>query len=173
VYLGRRYCPTSAFIASNDPLTVKAGLSLRVDAAINESYIGIGTMWCDLSGNGNHMNWSASAAPLFTSFNGFGILRTSPITGKRNAIASVAYNNLRTGSAPYSVTVAFKPNSIASSKVLVSMGNPADTTVGDVITPISIGSAGKFAGGSYNCATSNTGCTWSSAVEVSPSTLQV
>jgi hypothetical protein len=149
------YCPacsSGAYSAANDPLTVKNGLSLRIDAGISASYAGFGTAWCDLSGNGNHMSWSASTAPAFSTFNGYGVLSTTPIVGVAGAVSSVAYNNLRVLSSSYSVVAAYRPNSVSGNPVLLSAGNPSvwpNIPNGNIIHPVLINTAGRYAGGSY------------------------
>jgi hypothetical protein len=47
---------------------IKRGLVLHLDAAINDSYIGTGTIWYDISGNDN--NATLTNGPTFSSTNG-------------------------------------------------------------------------------------------------------
>ena len=74
ILCGLIVCPSGVYTAANDPLTVKTGLSLRIDAGIAASYPGSDTVWCDLSGYGNHLTWPASAAPKYLTYNGYGVL---------------------------------------------------------------------------------------------------
>ena len=104
--------------------------------------------WCDLSGNGNHIYWSSAAAPLYTTFNGYGVLRTTPTLATLSAISTQTYNNLPTGSQAYSVVAVFKPNSLTASKHLFSAGYPAGGN-GLLVQPIHINVNGKFTGGAY------------------------
>ena len=111
------------------------------------------------------MYWSSAAAPLYTTFNGYGVMRTTPTLATLNAISSQTYNNLPTGSQSYSVVAVFKPNSVAS-KVLFTAGS----IVGgerQKVHSICIGSNLTFVGGTYPALG-----TWSSSVGTSPSTSQ-
>ena len=141
-------CSASAYSAADDPLSIKNGLTLRVDAGLAASYPGTGTTWCALSGNGNHMYWSSNAAPLYTTFNGYGVLRTTPTTGTLSAISTQTYNNLPTGSQSFSVVAVFKPNSLTPGTVLLSAGYPAAVS-GLLVHSIIINGNVKFTGGAF------------------------
>ena len=153
-------CSVSAYSAADDPLSIKNGLILRVDAGLSASYPGTGTTMCDLSGNGNHMHWSAAAAPLYTTFNGYGVLRTTPVIATLSAISTGTYNNLPMGSQPYSIVVMFKPNSLAPTRVLVT-----SPLTGKLNHLMGINENTRYAGGS-----SGLGSTWTSSEGVVPST---
>ena len=53
---------------ANGPRIVTDGLVLHLDAANRKSYVGSGTTWTDLSGNGN--NGTLTNGPTFSSSNG-------------------------------------------------------------------------------------------------------
>ena len=159
-------CSASAYSAADDPLSIKNGLTLRVDAGLAASYPGTGTTWCDLSGNGNHMYWSSDASPLYTTFNGYGVLRTTPTIGTLNAISTQSYNSLPTGSQAFSVVAVFKPNSLTTASVLVTAGSPSLTS-GQLVQPVAINPSTKYAGGLYD----GLG-TWTASVGTAPSTSQ-
>jgi hypothetical protein len=57
---------------SGGPDIVEDGLVLILDAANTESYPGSGTVWTDLSGNGN--NGTLTNGPIFSSINGGSIV---------------------------------------------------------------------------------------------------
>ena len=55
-------------VYSNGPSIVRDGLVLHLDAAARNSYPGSGSVWYDLSGNGNHGTFAAgTASPTFSS----------------------------------------------------------------------------------------------------------
>jgi hypothetical protein len=132
-----------------DPLIVKSGLSFRVDASLQSSYPGSGTTWYDLSGNGNHLTWISSVAPVLTSYNGFGVMRITPTVSTVRAIKTSTYKGLRTGSSPYTAVAAYKLNAQCSGCTLISLGNRSDTTAGDIIHPLGITFQNRYCGGSY------------------------
>jgi hypothetical protein len=57
-------------IDQNMPVNIVPGSILNLDAANTSSYIGSGTSWNDLSGNGNHVTLPSTLASSFTSTNG-------------------------------------------------------------------------------------------------------
>ena len=119
---------------------------------------------CDLSGNGNHMFWSSDAAPLYTTFNGYGVLRTTPIVATQSAISTQTYNSLQTGSQPFSVVAMFKPNSITPHKIFFTAGNPSGG-YGQTFHSIAINDESKYVGGAWG-----TLGTWGSKLGTDPST---
>jgi hypothetical protein len=139
-----------------------AGLVLWLDADNTSSYSGTGNTWFDLSGNNNHISWSAPA-PQFTTDNGIKVIKTTDATGALRAMVSSNYNNLPTGNQPYTAISFFKPNSTAAAKMLLSLG-PANNLCAQ-IHPIAINYLGKYSGG----ACGGLG-TWSRNTGISPST---
>ena len=95
------------------------------------------------------MYWSSAAAPLYTTFNGYGVLRTTPTISAANAISTQTYKNLPTGSDPYSVVAVFKPNSVEGHRFLVTAGLPESSPYSTLINPIAINPASKYVGGCW------------------------
>lgn len=140
------------------------GLMLNLDASNKQSYDGNGTSWTDLI-SGNQIQWSSSLAPVFKIDNGVSVFSTTPTIGTTRAFTSIGYSNLREGNGAYSVMAIFKPNSVTSTTMLVSMGPASSTCDGSIIHPISINPYGKFSGG----ACGGLG-TWSLNTGVTPTT---
>ena len=65
---------------------VKRGLVLHLDATINDSYVGTGTIWYDISGNDN--NATLTNGPTFSSTNG-GIINFDGV----NDYATIPYSS--------------------------------------------------------------------------------
>lgn len=157
IYLIENYLSNKYGIASKND-----GLMFNLDATHQQSFDGNGTTWTDLV-SGNEITWSTSAAPTFKIDKNISCFSTTNSNTTKWALLSNGYNNLRTGNGAYSVMAIFKPNSIASAKMLVSMGPASSTCDGSIIHPIGIGTNGKFAGG----ACGGLG-TWQSATGVTP-----
>lgn len=151
-YLSNKY----GVAGSND------GLMLNLDASNKQSYDGNGTTWTDVVSE-NQVEWTSAAAPIFKMDKNISCFSTTNSNTTKWALLSTGYNNLRTGNGAYSVMAIFKPNSIASAKMLVSMGPASSTCDGSIIHPIGIGTNGKFAGGA--CGGSGT---WQSTIGVTP-----
>ena len=118
------------------------------------------------------MYWSSAAAPQYTTFNGYGVLRTTPTTGTLSAISTQTYNNLPTGSQPFSVVAVFKPNSLAGLatggiRILFSAGNATASSNGQLVYPIALNGYLKYTGGAYG----GLG-TWLSTAGIAASTSQ-
>ena len=141
-----------------------AGLVMHLDADNTSSYSGTGNTWFDLSGNNNHISWSAPA-PQFTTDNGIKVIKTTDATGVLRAMVSTNYNNLPTGNEPYTAISFFKPNSTDAAKMILSLGPANNLCGGTQIHPIGIGTSGKYAGGS--CGGLGT---WQDNTGVTPST---
>ena len=121
-----------------------SGRVFHVDAGQASSYPGSGSAWYDLSGRGNHMYWvPATISPAFGTFNGFRVLRTTPLTvpstGYLRPVVSSTYNGIRVNSEPYSAVAVFKVNVLANNKVLLSFGPANNECSGRSIHPISTG----------------------------------
>jgi hypothetical protein len=122
------------------------GLMLNLDATNKQSYDGNGTAWNDVV-SGNQVQWSSSLAPVYKIDNGVSVFSTTPTIGTTRSILSSGYTNLREGNGAYSVMAIFKPNSLTTYQMLVSLGPASSTCDGSIIHPIGIGAGGKFAGG--------------------------
>lgn len=159
IYLVENYLSNKYGIAGTND-----GLMLNLDASNQQSFDGNGTTWTDLV-SANEISWSAAAAPTFKIDKNISTFSTTNSKATNWAILSNGYNNLRTGSGAYSVMAIFRPNSITSEKMLVSMGPATSTCDGSIIHPIGIGTGGKFAGG----ACGGLG-TWQMSTGVTPTT---
>ena len=148
---------------THSPRIITDGLVLCLDAANRQSYPGSGTVWNDLSNNGNNFSWS-SPAPTFTTYNNIPVISTTPTYTSLRAVKSTTYNGMRTGTGSYTAFSFFRPNQTTSYKILISFGPANSNCNGENIHPIGIGN-GKFVGGS--CGGLGT---WSDSSGVTPTT---
>eukprot|EP00386_Alphamonas_edax_P004865 GDKI01015321.1.p1 GENE.GDKI01015321.1~~GDKI01015321.1.p1 ORF type:complete len:674 (-),score=176.85 GDKI01015321.1:143-2164(-) len=148
-------------------VTLASDVVLYLDSHIPESLTAGATKWSDLSGNGNHIGWSVSAAPEIVKDGSFTVVKTTPTTQALRAMCSTKYVNGITGSQSYTVVSVFKPNTVdtGDGKALFSMGKAEGTCSSDSLTPISIGGWYKFTGGV--CGSNDQG-TWLDGSGASP-----
>ena len=126
---------------------VTDGLSALYDANNLVSYPTTGSVWKDLSGNGNDMSWSSPAA-TFTTYNSVNVISTVNSYTTLRSVKTSTYNNMRTGSGGYTVMSFFRPNATTTNQILISFGPANNQCDGENVHPIAIGSSGKFVGGS-------------------------
>jgi hypothetical protein len=131
---------------AHSPSLVLPGLVLCLDAANPKSYPGSGTIWTDLSGNGNNFTWS-SPAPTFTTYQNVPVISTTPTYLSLRAVSSTTYNGMRTGTGSYTAFSFFRPNQTTNAKILISFGPADNNCSGQSVHPIGINN-GKFVGGS-------------------------
>lgn len=84
------------FTPINQPLnSIVAGAILHLDAGNSGSYIGSGTNWTDISGNGNNMTLPATLASSFTNTNGGSFLygQTSTHSITNSALTNFGFAN--------------------------------------------------------------------------------
>jgi len=103
---------------SHSPSIVTNGLVLAMDAANIKSYPGSGTVWNDLSGNGN--TGTLTNGPTYNSANGGSIV----FDGVNDIVTTetLPYQFLNTGA---TFTVGFRYNLLTSNDNLISWGNSA------------------------------------------------
>lgn len=153
------------YVAPAAPTMITNGLVVWLDPSDADSYPGSGSTWYDLSGQGNHFYWS-SPAPTFTTVDGVKVFSTTPTIGAVRAIKSNTFNGMLGTVNDYTVIIYFKPNAITSGKILFGFGSSTVACgTGQSAHPISIGSGGKFAGGSCGALG-----TWSKTDGVTPTT---
>ena len=117
-----------------------SGRVFHVDAGQTSSYPGSGSTWYDLSGMGNHLYWTPSTvSPLFGRFNGFTVLRTTPLQGYLRPVISTTYNGIRVSSDPYSAVGVYKVNALTAAKILLSFGPANNNCNGENVHPIATG----------------------------------
>jgi hypothetical protein len=125
------------------PRIVTDGLVLCLDAANPKSYPGSGTVWTDLSRNGN--NGTLTNGPIFSSANGGGIffdaandyvaVPNSSSLNPTGAISLCAFVNLSGHSSNYGPII-FKQNNYAGSYEQYSMGIGVGGSLGLTITGV-------------------------------------
>jgi len=155
------YGSCEAFISPN----LELGLVLHLDAANLQSYPGSGTTWFDLSTSKNNLYWTNNSPPTFAMHLGHRVLRTTPLANSETVAFSKTFKNLRAGSSSYSAVAVYKPNSLSSWKVLLSIG-PMTSCSSAIIHPISINMFGVFSGGACGGLGS-----WDSSEGIQPSAL--
>jgi len=101
---------------------VRNGLVLHLDAAKRDSYPKTGTVWSDISGNGNH--FSLYGTPTFNSNNGGSI----QLNGTSQYCRSINTINLSSLNG-FSIQIIAKTNSVAGAAVY-EHGPNTNTTVG-------------------------------------------
>ena len=83
---------------SSETTLLPSGRVLHLDIGQRGTYTGSGNNLSDMSGQGNHLYWvTATASPGFDTFNGFTILRTTPLIPYLRPLISTTYNGMRTG----------------------------------------------------------------------------
>ena len=84
------------FTPINQPISsIVEGAILHLDAGNLNSYIGSGTIWTDISGNGNNMTLPATLASSFTTTNGGSFLygQTSSNSITKSALTNFGFTN--------------------------------------------------------------------------------
>ena len=120
------------------------------------------TRWYDQSPNENHMYASNVQKPSveYDPDSGMHFVNTYPVLGTLRPLISATYNNMRTGDGPHTEVATFRLNLVQSSKMIASLGPANAVCDGQSIHSLSIGSGGRFAGGtcgSYGTWTSTAG----------------
>jgi hypothetical protein len=98
---------------------IKRGLVLHLDATINDSYIGTGTIWYDISGNDN--NSTLTNGPTFSSTNS-GIIN---FDGVNDYVESnTTSNNFTFGTGDFTIDMWYYPltSYAASNSYLIDLG---------------------------------------------------
>jgi hypothetical protein len=101
---------------AHSPSIVTSGLSLCIDAANPRSYSGSGTLWKDVSGNGNTATWYAT--PSFTSAGPLSYFSTLGNRCQSSASNSFGINN----SSGYTIFLMMMQNSLAYSSAFKFYG---------------------------------------------------
>jgi hypothetical protein len=101
----------------NGPKIVTSGLILSLDAADRNSYSGTGTVWNDLSGNGN--NGTLTNGPTYSSTNGGSIV----FDGVDDYISGSLATSL--SNSEFTIGIWLKTGNISSNKIVFSLGTEA------------------------------------------------
>lgn len=85
---------------------ITRGMTLHLDAGVNESYPGSGTVWYDLSGNSNHFNIVAgaynSSGAKYMDFNGsYGMAKNTADISLSNNVTYILWTRIKNSSADW------------------------------------------------------------------------
>lgn len=107
------------------------------------------TRWYDQSPNENHMYASNVLKPSveYDPDSGMHFVNTYPVLGALRPVLSATYNNMRTGNGPHTEAATFRLNIVQSSKMVASFGPANSACDGQSVHSLSVGSGGRFAGG--------------------------
>lgn len=120
----------------NDFCIVRNGLVLHLDAGDSRSYIGSGTTWTDLSGNGN--NLTATNSPTFNSSGYWSTGATGYFTGAGTASIPI-------GNSPYTMIVwARQVSSWKSARGIISIGGYNTTNQSNALRTNTNTTVGNF-----------------------------
>ena len=106
----------------NRPSIVTDGLKLYLDAGQTTSYPGTGTVWTDISGNGN--NGTLTNGPTFNGANGGSI-----VFDGSNDYGTISY----TLTAPFTVTLWFKQTTLLSRGILETIDSGVQNNVPNLL----------------------------------------
>jgi hypothetical protein len=85
---------------------ITRGMTVHLDAGVNESYPGSGTVWYDLSGNSNHFNIVSgaynSSGAKYMDFNGsYGMAKSATDVSLSNNVTYILWTRIKNSSADW------------------------------------------------------------------------